>query len=464
MKIRVQDQPNTLVAKRNDLIKAKYNLTLHESRLFLLVLIQIDRKQGFQPFYRVNIKEYKKAIGSNSNSVHEELKQAVKSLKKRDVFIPKENGGWIQANWISSGEFFPNEGYIEIEVSRKLEKHLFELQERITEYDIRYALRLGRAHAIRIYEILKYVQQGEKEESGIEGTEVILSLEEIREFLGIEGQYKVYNRLKERVILPAMKELREKCDITFEFEEIKQGRRVAKIRFIIIKVETNIFPDLVFSDSLDGMVQEDVVSAIKYFGIKEDKARALARKLSPEVIFNTIEYVKVQHKKGKVKSSIAGYLIKTLERGGIESSQYEKEIAKEEKIVKTEDELRKQDRKTQALQTRLLNQLETEFEAYRESQAQQLLEGITEEDWEQFIAYVKENPLIQNRLLRNGALDRKDENTQFYLRVFFSNRLPKKEEAFIRWAKQKHGYNLVVNQQGRGEAEFQIVGKQSALF
>ena len=101
----LQEQMNTLVSKRNDLIRSKYSLTLHESRLFLLVLIQIDRKQGFQPFYRVNIKDYKKAIGSNSNSIHQELKEAVKSLKKRDVFIPKDDGGWIQANWISSGEF-----------------------------------------------------------------------------------------------------------------------------------------------------------------------------------------------------------------------------------------------------------------------------------------------------------------------------------------------------------------------
>jgi len=454
---------NTLVSKRNDLIRSKYNLTLHETRLYLLVLIQIDRKQGFQPFYRVNIRDYKKAIGSNSNSIHQELKEAVKSLKKRDVFIPKEDGGWIQANWISSGEFFPKQGYIEIEVSRKLEKHLFELQERITEYDIRYALRLGRAHAVRIYEILKYVQQGEKDEAGVEGTEITLSLEEFRELLGIENQYKVYNRLKERVILPAQKELKEKCDITFEFQEIKEGRKVVKIRFVIIPVAANTLAEPLFAELDQPEGREDVVAAIQYFGIKEKKARELAAKLAPEVIFHTINYVKQQHKKGKVKSSISGYLIKTLEKGGIEPSPFEQDAIKKEQTQGKTSSQRKQEKLKALEETQIIAQLEQEFDAYRESKAEQMLKELSEEDWQQFEAYVRENAYISNRLLRANKIDREDENTLFYLRVFFSNRLPEKQTAFIDWANRKHGYNLVL-QKDRGEEVYKIVGKQSELF
>lgn len=459
----LQEQMNTLVSKRNDLIRSKYSLTLHESRLFLLVLIQIDRKQGFQPFYRVNIKDYKKAIGSNSNSIHQELKEAVKSLKKRDVFIPKDDGGWIQANWISSGEFFPKQGYIEIEVSRKLEKHLFELQERITEYDIRYALRLGRAHAVRIYEILKYVQQGDKEETGSEGTEITLSLQELRELLGIEEQYKVYNRLKERVILPAQKELKEKCDISFEFFEIKEGRKVVKLRFVIVHVAANTLAEPLFTELQHSEAREDVVAAIKYFGIKEKKARELATQLPPEVIFHTINYVKQQHKKGKVKSSISGYLIKTLEKGGIKPSEFEKDQYKEEATDQKLSRKRKVAQDKAREEARILEGLEQEFHEYREKQAEQMLEKLSEEDWNQFEAYVRENAYISNRLIRAEKIDRKDENTLFYLRVFFSNRLPEKHAAFIDWAQRKHGYNIVL-QKSRGEESYKIVGKQSELF
>ncbi|WP_075981378.1 replication initiation protein [Bacillus massilinigeriensis] len=39
--------------------------------------------------------------------------------------------------------------------------------------------------------------------------------------------------LKQRVIISAQKELKKKTDINFEFEEIKIGRRVEKIKFII---------------------------------------------------------------------------------------------------------------------------------------------------------------------------------------------------------------------------------------
>ncbi|MRB31447.1 RepB family plasmid replication initiator protein, partial [Bacillus thuringiensis] len=45
--------------------------------------------------------------------------------------------------------------------------------------------------------------------------------------------YPNYTNFKQRVLNPSQKELNQKTDISFEFEEIKSGRKVKKIRFII---------------------------------------------------------------------------------------------------------------------------------------------------------------------------------------------------------------------------------------
>ena len=57
--------------------------------------------------------------------------------------------------------------------------------------------------------------------------------------LGIDPkEYKTYNNLKRKVILVAHREINEKTDISFEFREIKLGRKVNEIEFNIQKKET----------------------------------------------------------------------------------------------------------------------------------------------------------------------------------------------------------------------------------
>ncbi|BDR68557.1 hypothetical protein K144316041_p10600 (plasmid) [Clostridium tetani] len=58
--------------------------------------------------------------------------------------------------------------------------------------------------------------------------------------IGAKGKsYNVYANLKNKVILQAQKELNEKTDIKFTFEEIKTGRKVTSIKFYIVCNKNN---------------------------------------------------------------------------------------------------------------------------------------------------------------------------------------------------------------------------------
>ena len=60
-----------------------------------------------------------------------------------------------------------------------------------------------------------------------------------------------YGNFKQRVFLPAQKELEKKTDISFEIKIAKKGRKVEKVKFVIqaVKQKTNEQLDL-FEENL----------------------------------------------------------------------------------------------------------------------------------------------------------------------------------------------------------------------
>lgn len=105
-----------------------------------------------------------------------------------------------------------------------------------TAYSINMLFKLKSTHAVAMYELLKRHEH--------EG-EVVLSLDEVRENLWVQDKYPRYSELKTKVILVVQREfLENKMDIYFNFEEIKEGKRVVKIKF-------DIFPNLEGLDSVE---------------------------------------------------------------------------------------------------------------------------------------------------------------------------------------------------------------------
>jgi plasmid replication initiation protein len=62
-----------------------------------------------------------------------------------------------------------------------------------------------------------------------------INLEKLRNILGLKNdQYTLYSNFKKDILESTQKELNSKSDLTFEFDEIKHGRKVGAIRFRII--------------------------------------------------------------------------------------------------------------------------------------------------------------------------------------------------------------------------------------
>ena len=85
-----------------------------------------------------------------------------------------------------------------------------------------------------------------------------ISLDELRNKVldcGENESYFAYKEFKRAVLDPAVKEINEKTDCRFEYEPIKRGRRVVKIKFIYLSKDSQIDGQLTFSETPDFEVE-----------------------------------------------------------------------------------------------------------------------------------------------------------------------------------------------------------------
>ena len=233
---------NTLVTKGNDLINARYKLSPTENKLYLLAIAQIEPNDKDFQRYVVPVKKFIKMTGTSSKNVYEQIREVSESLVSRRLEIPREGGGFLHVGFVSSAEYKPKKGCVEILIDPKLKPYLLDLKQRFTIYDIRSVLGMRSQFSIRIYELLKSFELiGERQ----------FELMQFREMLGIEPEkYKKYGMFKKRVLDPAEEELRwnfenpeKKCDIWFSYDEIKTGRKVTSIKFYIHNKKRKTFGD-----------------------------------------------------------------------------------------------------------------------------------------------------------------------------------------------------------------------------
>lgn len=215
---------NALVRKSNYLIEASYKLSLAEQRLIIILASMIKPSDVEFKKYPLSVKAFSTILELKHRDEYSQLKEVTKRLLTR-AFSLKLPGAILQVSWLSSAKYVEGKGIVELCFDPELKQFLLQLKERYTSYKLKNIIQLKSSFSIRIYELLKqYEKVGER----------TFHIDKLREQLGIdESQYKLYGDFKRKVLLMAQRELAEKTDISFDFEEIKVGRGVGKIRFIL---------------------------------------------------------------------------------------------------------------------------------------------------------------------------------------------------------------------------------------
>ncbi|MEK5445130.1 MULTISPECIES: replication initiation protein [Bacillaceae] len=275
----VEASPNNLVTKSNMLIEANYKLGVVEQKIILCLASNIQPTDSDFKTYTLSIKEFNKLLGLKGNPKYTELRQITKELMQK-VFEVRIDKKVIQVAWLSFVAYNETEGTIDIRFDPFLRPYLLHLKKEFTSYKLENVVKLKSTYAIRLYELLKQYEKIR---------ERTLPLLELRKMVGAVDIYPAYGNFKQRVLIPAQKELNKKTDISFEIEEIKIGRRVEKIKFVIIsskKKNNNIDKQLsLFEGNLeDTKIEESFSNQMKKLALK------LGISISDDLIRNWEKY------------------------------------------------------------------------------------------------------------------------------------------------------------------------------
>lgn len=222
---------NYLVTKSNNLITANYDLSLQEQKLILSLASMVQPNDEEFKEYEFKIKDFMKLLEIESKTKYTEIPKITKELMKK-VFEIKEGKDIIQLSWLSSARYKTGEGLVILKFDSSLKPYMLQLKEFYTSYKLENILALKSKYSLRLFELLK-CNQFKKVWN--------IKLDDLKDLIGAKGKsYSVYQNIKNRIILQAQKELNDKTDICFDFEEIKTGRKVTSIKFYIYSNNKNL--------------------------------------------------------------------------------------------------------------------------------------------------------------------------------------------------------------------------------
>lgn len=220
------------VRKANQLIQRnRFDMTLREQRLLLYCISRIKPTDKGAETYTISIRDVCAACGISdtiNGGAYNAMKEAVKKLDSFNFELKDTKGRRHIVHWIRSVVIDPeekNRACIQFEFDPKIVPYLFDVRKYFTQYELGNVLQMRSVYAVRLYELVKsYENIREKS----------FTLAELRYLLGAETKaYDKYSFLKMRVIDPAINEVKEYSDLKVDYVEIKEGRKVTGLKFII---------------------------------------------------------------------------------------------------------------------------------------------------------------------------------------------------------------------------------------
>lgn len=214
-----------IVTKSNNLINAKYKLSLEEQRIVLVLASMVQPEDKEFKLYKFKIRDFLNLINVKDERKYTELPKITKKLLDKTLEIKYELNDQkilLQTSWLSSVEYYS--GFIELAFSPKLKPFLLGLKEFYTTYKLDNVLNLKSKYSIRLYEVLKSCQFKKT---------LCIKVEELKKLLGIDNKYSRFYDIKSKILNKVKNELKKKTDIYFNYEEIKEGKSAVKIKFFI---------------------------------------------------------------------------------------------------------------------------------------------------------------------------------------------------------------------------------------
>ncbi|MBJ8477689.1 replication initiation protein [Acinetobacter bereziniae] len=200
------------------------SMSIDEKRLLILaspIARTIDATE--KDAITITSEEFAKECGIKTNSAYSQMEEASKSLLRR-YFSYGDTKKKTYCNWVIRAIYengaisicFPDEVLLMLKEFDKLNPY--------TKYKKDIVLSLKKDYSFDLYHLAKKHQaMGQFE----------MSLEHIKNELGLPPSYDKLCNLKDRVIKPSLDEITANTDINLSYENVKRGRSVVGFKFTV---------------------------------------------------------------------------------------------------------------------------------------------------------------------------------------------------------------------------------------
>ena len=227
------DEDIKVLMKHNALVKAKYNLTLVQNRVFELLLYKFQKEKEGILSCEVHRDEFRNLIGKEKDRTIKGVSDLLESLRIKEILIAekikdKNKYKWHRFGLINGSIYDEDRDVFTVKATEEiysLIQNYYNKREGHTPINLIVKLGMNNYYAQRLYDLLR-VWSGTKQVINYE-------VEELKELLQIDKKYNLYGDFKRRVILPAIKELNDTGYFNIDIKENKIGRKVDSIDFIV---------------------------------------------------------------------------------------------------------------------------------------------------------------------------------------------------------------------------------------
>lgn len=281
------------VAQHNELVKARFNMSLMETRLFIALLGRINKGDTDFSLCRIPISEVSSNV--DGGKAYQDVKEAVIKLSSKVITVETvdQNGKReiISDPLMATCRYKDGSGFIVAQLNSFVKPYLLQLKGNFTVAEIKVLLQLRSYYSYRIYWLLKSFSYNSNTFS--------IKVDDLKTMMGIEGQYPNFYDFKKWVLLVSQRELTQ-TDMAFSFNEIKEGRSVKQVEFIINRqLSLPMEEELNLPNQLQSLLSEIGVSLNS---MQEVSEMLNSGEIDQDYIYFVIKELKDRKSKGSIKS------------------------------------------------------------------------------------------------------------------------------------------------------------------
>ena len=224
------NKKNDILMKHNTLVNAQYSITLNSNRLFIYLLYKFQKGNYGELACVIDRKELSDLLNRRSDGTVQGLSKHLNTLRKKDLnlFDLNEDGTYeyLEYGFINGFIYNSSNDTFTITANERVYNLLHKyLDDGYTPVNLEIWLSLQNTYAQRLYDLLRAW-------SGTKNT-INYSVNKLRELMLLETKYKQYTDFRKRVLIPAIEELNDTGYFEIDYSEIKKGRAVDSIDFIV---------------------------------------------------------------------------------------------------------------------------------------------------------------------------------------------------------------------------------------